>query len=601
MRCSVCFAEMKQSPNGLECVVCQTRLEAQTDEQAASPRVLLTDRSLFRDAAILVGTVVVGLVFWGIIAFAPGEKVVAESEIETTELSDAITLIEGDESEIISRAFKLVEGSGTALLLREKGCQRLSSEGVETVQWLNFSGDKLYTIRPNTPGNWRMHSICPLERGGAAIAALFNVGAALNHVGEHGELLWTQIITANNLDPEHVVLLEQEENLLLVSHDRISNEIQMVSYASSGVNNWKQTLTAPSVIEPIRVAETRLGDFLIAWREPVTGVRLVIISTTGLVIKDNIIEDQLLPLNSVAQDDIGRTLMLLGHEEVGIELVSQSGVSESQRVLATAATPLGLIVYEGTFFVFAASQSHLMIWGMDARGTLSERKDIRIDAQIISGAARRVNEVESILSLQTDNAASMELVIDLRRLANGLNYETTDPAFDIDALAELAPEREMNADTEPMDVTTLSAIDISELGERATSSMSSERLNEAPIVEARSINDSPLIEHILSTTETKVKESDATTPTEDQLSEPAPALSLPVLAETNAPLRARCTFTCISFNEPIAEYVLMQSVERHEGESINDVSLRLNDTHVNLCTLSGGAPEPTFERECREE
>ena len=62
--------------------------------------------------------------------------------------------------------------------------------------------------------------------------------------------------------------------------------------------------------------------------------------------------------------------------------------------------------------------------------------------------------------------------------------------------------------------------------------------------------------------------------------------------------RARCTFTCVSSDEAAIEYVLMQSVDINDGETLTDVLLRLNDAHVDLCQLSGGEPAPEYTREC---
>lgn len=601
MRCSVCFAEMKQGPTGLECLVCDTKLEPLPDHGDSTLSLINSNRPFIRDVAILIVTVVIGLFFWAIIAFAPEESTELENEISAQALSEASALVVGDENAIIAQAFQLVERSGTAFLLREKGCQRIFGDDVETIQWFNAAGDALTATRPAFPGNWRMEAVCPIERGGAAVAALLNGGVALSHVAESGDLIWTQIGAATDLDPDHVVLLKQDEDLLLVSHDRSVSEVQVVSYEATGAENWKQTLSASSPVELIRVAETRLGDFLIAWREPETGVRLVIISTTGLVLQDNIIRDRISPLKSIAQDDIGRTLMLTGEAEIEIELVSQSGASERRISLGPSAFPIGVTVYEGAFFIFGASESGLMIWGMDPQGTLSERMDIQIDATILSGAVRRMNEAEAVLSLQTGDAARMEMVVDLRRLANGLIYETSSSTFDLPAPAELAPEDEVQSDTDSIDVPGSSEAIAPALNEVLAGTASIEP-SVTPIAEETSVADaSPSIEEELPNAVAEAPEDSDPRQDEEQLSLEEPVLdsSNPNLAPE--PSQARCTFTCISLSEPKAEYVLMQSVERGEGESLADVSLRLNETHVNLCAVSGGEPEPTFERECRPE
>ena len=215
--------------------------------------------------------------------------------------------------------------------------------------------------------------------------------------------------------------------------------------------------------------------------------------------------------------------------------------------------------------------------------------------------------MEAILSLQTLDKGKLELVIDLRRVSNALEYPASDTAFDVGALSEVVPDPELETPSEPwVDV-------VSNPAETAATTLEVAPTNEVPEVRVDldpsadvSASDTVLESPSIPAIETASLET--ATPQTSNTVEPGPndeaIAETPPDPETNSvflpadPSQARCTFTCISTGEPAVEYVLMQSVDRNEGESLTDVSLRLNDTHVNLCALSGGEPEPSFNRQC---
>ncbi|MEO1322684.1 MAG: hypothetical protein AAFV59_06725 [Pseudomonadota bacterium] len=555
-----------------------------------------SSRFFKRDIALLVATAVIGLFFWAIIALVPSDDLETESEPRNKQISDAMASIVEDEHAIILQALKFVDASGIALVLYDKGCQRVLADSAETIQWLNLSGEAMSSIRPVFPGNWRSTKICPMERGGAAIATLLSDGVALSHVSDQSDLVWTQIIGASEPNPDHVVLAKVNQDLLLVTRDRSMDQIQMVSFEPSGTQNWKQVLSATSSIEPVRLAQTSFGDLLVAWREPGLGVRLAIVSPSGLIIQDLTLEDRSLPLAGAAQDEVGKTLLLFGGDQVGIELVSQTGVSERQRSLATSAAAMDVMTYDDTFLIFAVSKSSLMVWGMDALGAISDRVDIEFDAEFVAGAARRINEVEAIVSLQTTNAQSLELVIDLRRLSNALVYEAPDAALGTSVFTiPDGSEASIDARNVPDEIVS-AAIEI-EVPEEDTQTVADPDPTEidAGLEVANAINPEPAPEEALLNAPDLPEIEANETPTEaGATSQDAPSTVLPAAPA----LQVRCTFSCVSNDEPVAEYVLMQTVERKADEQLVDVSLRLNDTHVSLCTLSGGEPEPSFKREC---
>ncbi|MEL7110471.1 MAG: hypothetical protein AAGL99_14495 [Pseudomonadota bacterium] len=603
MRCSVTFAEIKEGPNGLECTQCG-KLFVAVEEDAAG--VAETAGSISRNSLIKIAAgalIAVAMFIWAIVTFAPGQSAPPEVLVDAGAATNAQTLIRSDQNGIVAQALKMPNRGTTAALLWDKGCQRISGDSVETIQWLNLSGDALNEIRPAFPGNWRVHEVCPMERGGAAIATLLNDGVALSQVGDRGDLLWTQIVSVSSPDPEQVALFEEDQDLLLVTYDLEVGQVLLSSYGPSGGENWKQSLSAGNSIEPVSISETSLGDLLIAWREPGARLRLVIISTTGLVIQDLMLDDRLVPLKGAVQDEIGRTLMALGDDQVMIDLISQTGDSERQASLASSSVPIGVMTYADSFLIFALSQSSLMVWGVDASGDISDPIEVEIEAQLEKGKADRLNDIEAIVSLQTVDMVSLNLVIDLRRLANTLEYASASGDIEISELAELVPQDPSESLSDQTNDRFSDPAGFGETSENvvqaSTSPVNDDALDPAANDDVSdtlsvSVTEAPSSRAVDQPTPNPIApQPDEGIQTERPL-ESFPPSVLPL----SDPSQARCTFSCISKDEPIVEYVLMQTVDRSEGENLSDVSLRLSDTHVNLCALSGGEPEPSFRRQC---
>lgn len=593
MRCSICLSEMKQGPYGLECVACGTMLEPVEDETGA---VAVPQSNLKRRLAIFAGlAIIAALTIWAIFTYAPGRSSSVEDDIvESAPLGLQQIVLEDDNGIVVQARSFSIEGGKLELML-DNGCQHLRSETVETVQWVSVTGDPRTTISPAFPGNWRMHLVCPTETGGAIFATLLDAGVAISHVEPSGETQWTQLVTVDDPNQDSVKMLIEDQFILLISHDETAGLLQMEAFDVSGEKKWRQTINAGPSVDTLRSAKTSLGDVLIAWREPAIGLRLAILSPLGGVLQQSNLSDRALPMHDLVQDGLGETLILYGEDQTVVELISRANDSAWLRRLDTTARPIGGLSYEAKFFAFAAEQDRLKIWGLDQLGAVSEVLNIEFLERIESGNIRRLNSVEAALTLQLENADPVYLVLDLRRLDGALTFDGSDTVRDFVLTEEFIAEPDLG---------------IIEL--QASESNASEVLSDADSIEsaeaptlsapqAGSTGDSALTfdteEPIAEAASGEFDEVVDQAPDPEQLNESSTSGSEPTPSDVT-PDVARCTFSCVSADGSAIEYVLMQTVDVVEGESMADVSLRLNEAHENLCRLSGGEPVSEYTREC---
>ncbi|MEM9571933.1 MAG: hypothetical protein AAF996_10720 [Pseudomonadota bacterium] len=539
--------------------------------------------------------IVVALTVWAIFTYAPGRNSSVEADnVERAPLG-LQQIVREDDNGIVVQARSFSKDGGKLELMLGNGCQHLRSEAVETVQWVSVTGDPRTAISPAFPGNWRLHQVCPTETGGAIFATLLDAGVAISHVEPSGETQWTQLVTVDDPNQDSVKMLIEDQFILLISHDETAGLLQMEAFDESGEKKWRQIIKAGPSVDTLRSAKTSLGDVLIAWREPVIGLRLAILSPLGGVLQQSNLGDRALPMHDLVQDELGETLILYGEDQTVVELISRTNDSAWLRRLDPTALPIGGLSYEARFFAFAAEQDRLKIWGLDQLGAVSEVQNIEFLERIQSGSIRRLNAVEAALTLQLENADPVYLVLDLRRLDGALTFDVSGTARDIALVEDFKGEPDLGI-----------------IEAQASKSDPSGVLSDADSIESA---EAPA----LSTRQAESAGGSALTfETEEPIAEPAPGEFNEAVEQTPVPEQvnenstsrselaprdvtpevARCTFSCVSADGSAIEYVLMQTVDVVEDESMADVSLRLNEAHENLCRLSGGEPVSEYTREC---
>ncbi|MEL6826781.1 MAG: hypothetical protein AAFN91_11085 [Pseudomonadota bacterium] len=601
MRCSICLAELKETPTGLVCDACDASFEAMVDEDAES---LESEQSRFGRStwiAIASGAVVSALLFFvGIFYFAPGQPAgqgASATPVLVAKLLSAGGFVLSDDGGIVLEALRVGELDGGAVLIADKGCQDLSATPVEAIQWVNISGAPLQSVRPDLPGNWSLDAACPTQDRDAVLGTFLQDGVAISRVDTTGNLIWTQLKTASALNPETVSMRMLDETIYVVSQGAENAEVKIASIDARGEENWAVPVAASGGVTDPKIIQNSFGEILLAWNEGANAVRLVTLSTSGIIVQDTLLPERALALKAVSDDDIARTLILQGGLESVAEVVSASGALEWRWQSADPATPLGVLRDAQGFLVFAASGPRLLVWKLDASGNASEALEVVLAEEISSGNITRLNAVESAATLELSDGGSVDLVLDLRRLSNALTIEPADLPSIALAVADVAVE---NSDQALADPITLAETPAEEGPSPAPGNVAAApievepepTLPEVPLVEASS-GPPPQQGEVTGPVELDTAEADTVAVSTAEVTG-----AIPILVPETDPSTARCTFTCVSLDAAAAQYTLMQSVDVNDGETLADVSLRLNDTHENLCAISGGEPVPEYDRQC---
>lgn len=599
MRCSICLAELKETPEGLRCDACDTLLEPMVDEDAEP---LESETHRFGRStwiAIASGAVVsVALFFLGIFYLAPGQRAgqgtLAPPDL-VMKLQAEGNFVLADESGVILEALRVSDPDSSAVLIADKGCQNLSATPVEAIQWVGISGTPLQSVRPDLPGNWGLDFVCPTQDRGAILGSVLQDGIAVSRIDTTGDLVWTQLKTSRALIAESVSMKVIDQTVYAVSQEADTGALKIASIDERGDENWALSIAASGAVTDLEVVENSFGEILFAWKEGANAVRLVTLSTSGIIVQDTSIPDRALALKAVSDDDIARTLILQGGAESVAELVSASGALEWRWQNASPATPLGVLRDEQDFLVFAASGPRLLIWKLDGSGNASERLEVALAEEISSGGVTRLNAVEAVATLELSAGSPVDLVLDLRRVSNALTIESGARASIDLAATNLAVQDTASVPAEPATISETPAV---EGEDSAPRDIAAERVELAPDPEP-TLPEIPPIQ--ASADPLPQRDEDANTAAEVTTADVSTAEvtgAIPVLEPETDPSTARCTFTCVSLDAAGAAYTLMQSVEINEGETLADVSLRLSDTHENLCAISGGEPAPDYDRQC---
>ena len=604
MRCSICLAELKETPEGLRCDACDTLLEPMVDEDAEA---LESENRRFSQRtwiAIASGAAVAVILFFvAIFNFSPagqnGQGEDGQPDL-VAKLSGSGGFITSDEFGVVLEALQVRASDSTATLIADKGCQHLASGRVEAIQWVNIAGTSLQRVRPDLPGNWTLDIACAAQDGGAILGTFLQDGIAISRVDTSGNLVWTQLKTASRLDPETATMTLLDETLFVVSQETGSGQVKIASTDPSGDENWALPILASGAIARPKIIRNSFGEILFAWNEGANAVRLITLSASGIVVQDTLLPDRVLPLKAINDDDIARSFVLQGEGRVVAELVSASGVAEWQWQDGEATVPLGVLRDGQDFIILASAGARLSAWKLDALGIVSNRLDVALDAEIVSGEIRRLNTVEAAATLELATGAPVDLVLDLRRLSNGLTIETEDLSSITLAAADVAIEDSAPVIDEPAisDIAAGPELPVTDLAETSTTPEPAPQeagpVASEPVFETAPSIALPAADDVSVTTDP----SDTRSGQDDAVAETGPTGAIPLLELQSDPTRARCTFTCVSLDAAAAEYTLMQSVDVNEGETLADVSLRLNDTHETLCSVSGGEPVPDYARQC---
>ncbi|NQY15301.1 MAG: hypothetical protein HRT81_15815 [Henriciella sp.] len=569
---------MKQGEDGLECISCGLTLDPVVEEGVevvvADPKNRWLRPSLIAGGVIfLVGFLTL------IIAYAPSNGAGANALSKSAMVAVIEDYILNDDAQLVGDTIQRPRTTEVANLVDTIGCQAVPADTETSIRWMSMLGTTVNTLRPAIPENWGLDSACPTESGGAYLLTHLNDGVAISEVSATGDLVWSQLLPARGELPDGAKMNVTARDIVVLLPRLDVAAMRVVSFDFNGAEKWRETIYVTASVERSHMTQNGLGDFVQAWTELDRATRLAVISPAGVLVQNTEIAEPNLILRGVAGDDLGQTLLVFDDAGVSAQLVSASGVVGQRWRINSGMTPIGVVRHDEVFLVFALSPTRLSIWGINEYGATSSPIELNVSNQLIDGEIKQINSFEAIASLRADNEIITDVTLDLRRISNGLVFDSSDSGST--AINVLGSDMASDIPVAPLssaaDVPSTAAVETvgnSDLG---------------------SVAESELVEPEDDTLPSPQAETNSSSLSDAARVEALPSVAAPTLSENEV----RCTFSCQTIDEPVAEYVLSQIVEKAADESLQDVRVRLNETHENLCSLSGGEPVESYLRVCR--
>jgi|GEM_PF-5444567 len=578
MRCTVCFGEMKQGEDGLECVSCGVALDAVVEE-GVEISVEGSDQSRVRRILLASGVVATTLLILFFTVLLPGFAKDSDKRGFVTVITSLDEFAINDSSRLIGAAIQRRDTSDTVNLVKALGCQRTPEDRETDIRWVTMTGAWVDPFRPNLPENWKLHSACPTRSDGSFLLTYLNEGIAISEVNPSGDLLWSQFLFANSDNAVATLMSVTEDEILILAPNTDASGIRIAAFDLLGAEKWSETVFAAPGSRPY-MARNGLEDYLFAWMETGQLSRLAVMSAEGVLVQNTQIPGTEAELIGIAGDDVGQTIMVFADKGVSAQLVSANGASNPRWNIDVDARPIGAALHDSIFLVFGISENSFLIWGVNELGSTSSPVQLDISSDLVAGEIHQLNEFEAVASLASGAGVVTDITLDLRRISNSLIFDEPDESTTV-----------FNAINRDLEENTLinqpDLVSLAPQSEPAVDAGITEEVDVRPEVtqvtaRERGAQSDP------------IDDSEVTNSSETITEPAAPAARALSLAENEV----RCTFNCQTNEEPIAEYVLSQIVEKTSEESVQDVLLRLNSVHENLCTLSGGEPVEDYTRVC---
>jgi hypothetical protein len=571
---------MKQGPEGIECESCGLALDPVSEEGAEI--ALAEPNNHWPRTGLIAGGVIFLAGFLAlIIANAPSNGSGASALNDSAIVANVEDYVLDDEAQLVSDTLQRRSTTETVNLVNTIGCQAVAADTETNIRWVSMVGATLNTFRPAIPANWTLHSACPTESGGAYLLTHLNDGLAISEVTATGDLVWSQLLPADSDLPDASRMTVSESGIVVLLPLPDISAARVVSFDFDGTELWKETIYVSAAIERPHMAQNGLGDFVQAWTELDRMTRLVVLSPAGVLVQNTEIAGPSSDLRGVAGDDFGQTLLVFDEAGVSAQLVSAAGTVGQRWQIESNMTPIGVVRHEDNFLVFALSPTRLSVWGVNEYGATSSPTELNVSSQLIDGEINQINAFEAIASLRDDTGAITDITLDLRRISNGLVFDSANSA----SMALNVLSSDLGSDTslessasvaELPSVTTVEAVNNDD-----PESVVAPEVAEPDVPDENSLSDPQTVPN-------------APSPSDAEQIDVLPSANAPGLSETEA----RCTFSCQTVEAPVAEYVLSQIVEKTPEETLQDVRVRLNETHENLCALSGGEPVEGYLRVC---
>ena len=570
MRCSECFGEMQEGPNGLYCKACGTSLAPVSDEAQASPKPPKQPGKSSRLSWVFAILLPVLMILTGVVAIPllSSEDLFEQAEAPV-EIEAPQFLVADDPSGLVVSERALPKDPGVLHVFAEPRCQSVAGEASEAkgdIIWMAADLSVEYALSPGLPGNWQLSQLCRERSGRVFFAANVANGTMIGELSPEGAIIWTQAIPRTETAPRDMKLYLSGPHLRLllpVSEDRIS----LSSFALDGDLLWTRTLDRPDAEADLHLTDNLIGEAIVAWEEATsdagTVLRVITLSPLNALVSDRIYENRPGALEYMAGDDVAGLGLLEGNEGIALTQLDGLGEVSWSAAIDERASPIGFAQGEMEYVVAGHSGSQIKLWRVQYDGSIIGTADIALRAAFKPTGFHQSRNGDFLISLETEMGNRMQIRVDRTRLV-----ETTQ--------AQLATV----ATPGPADTPTLDELiaETSEVLDR------SETIDELPSIEpspapSRANDDPPV----------------SVSPAPAQAEAPERTESL---VEPQPPVAARCQFECVANDGSELIYALTQVIDIEPERSAAEPSADLHNTHKKLCQLSGGVVQEPSGRVC---
>ena len=598
MRCSECFGEMVEKPEGLVCKSCGFSVQiVDEDSDLAGDIVPRPRRRLPLIRMVATALFVLALGGAGYWLWLHPEAVRLETYFASASESDVPSIVLRDDENLIAYETPVLGSNGQASILGETSCMHVS-EGRDTtpaqLKWLDRSGALRASLSPQLPANWRLTDVCRSMSGQVISMARSTDGIAVSRLSGDGTIVWTRILPAISGDA-HLSMLSK--NALILTR-KGPTEFELTVFDRDGQELWRRAITdiAPET-SPVEKRNS-VGDLMLAWntaearRAPV--LRVLALSGQNTINFSETYRNRTLPIVGLAGDDFANTYVLEGAAGFSLQKLRADGSLDWRRWLDATARPLGVIV-DGSDLIIAAHYDYrLLFWRVTEDGARSVPVAVELSELISSASIDALENDRARMTLTLVTGAQRQVLINLVRLREAADMSASEidsaiqpgsPASEINrsARAVLAPSELDGIDAvlearEPIIVDPDEGLSTDETAiERETNPIT-------PLPE-----DERAPDPVQSASQTEVTISRRLD--SEPLAEDRSVSNLPAGRGTRADLKPselECTFFCAAPDNSEATYPITRIIALGEVEALESLEARLEQVHAQICAESGG-------------
>ena len=583
MRCSDCFAEMKEGPDGLYCDACGTSLAPLMDDDGVQAEAPVAAPKPKRRWGLLLGAIMVAIIGGGAgWAYQTGlmDTLIASEPEAVAATLPKQSVIASDPDSLINASVSLVAEAGRQQLFAGATCQNVQTDpeaGVFEAEWIGFDGEIVARLSPALPRNWRLQALCRSEDGRVFASAALADGIAVSELSPDGGLIWSSILPASRGAAERAELLFGEQQIQILAPAEARGQFTLTAFDLDGARLWQRTLDNVNPRSRPVIATNQVGETVAAWNtlseEQGIEARVQAVSPQNVSAYAMTLTDRTVPVSGLIGDDLAQSLLIEGQVGFSVQFINSVGAPTWRRWIDANASPIGAI-QDGTGYVIAAHEGvRLLFWRLQDDGQVSQPIEVELSTSVSSGRLDTFDGQRAALAIRSENGAPLLLSIDLQRLRE---------ASDVSSLQAETVETPSIPEVSEEDAVE-DRVDVPE--ETFT--------GPSPTIDPTPVNlDTDPIETAPEPLPATQGVSVAPDPVESQPQAAAPVEEAPATSTLS------CTFRCAASGNPLATYPILQTIELEDGESLETVTPRLRASHKQLCELNGGQPVVESSPEC---